>query len=150
MPTAPRPSQNQEMMTIQTAPNLEMLAATHGITITTHTGGEKGRWYSNTRTISIRRDLGWVNSRCTLAHELGHAFCGHDSKAEGWFKERQEHEADTWAANLLIEQADYMDAELIHSSSPGAIALELGVTVHFVEIWRATHIPQTPGHPQAV
>ena len=82
-------------MTIQTAPNLEMLAATHGITITTHTGGEKGRWYSNTRTISIRRDLGWVNTRCTLAHELGHAICGHDSKAEGWFKERQEHEADT-------------------------------------------------------
>lgn len=139
MPTAPRPSQNQEMMTIQTAPNLEVLAATHGITITTHTGGEKGRWYSNTRTISIRRDLGWVNSRCTLAHELGHAFCGHDSRAEGWFKERQEHEADTWAANLLIGQDEYMDAELIHGSCPGAIALELGVTVHLVTVWAANH-----------
>ncbi|MCF8703957.1 ImmA/IrrE family metallo-endopeptidase [Corynebacterium pseudokroppenstedtii] len=127
------------MMTIQTAPNLEVLAATHGITITTHTGGEKGRWYSNTRTISIRRDLGWVNSRCTLAHELGHAFCGHDSRAEGWFKERQEHEADTWAANLLIGQDEYMDAELIHGSCPGAIALELGVTVHLVTVWEANH-----------
>ncbi|MBY0791656.1 ImmA/IrrE family metallo-endopeptidase [Corynebacterium pseudokroppenstedtii] len=126
-------------MTIQTAPNLEVLAATHGITITTHTGGEKGRWYSNTRTISIRRDLGWVNSRCTLAHELGHAFCGHDSRAEGWFKERQEHEADTWAANLLIGQDEYMDAELIHGSCPGAIALELGVTVHLVTVWEANH-----------
>lgn len=129
------------MMTIQTAPNLEMLAATHGITITTHTGGEKGRWYSNTRTISIRRDLGWVNARCTLAHELGHAICGHDSKAEGWFKERQEHEADTWAANLLIGQDEYMDAELIHGSCPGAIALELGVTVHLVRVWQNAHSP---------
>ena len=126
-------------MTIQTAPNLEMLAATHGITITTHTGGEKGRWYSNTRTISIRRDLGWVNARCTLAHELGHAICGHDSKAEGWFKERQEHEADTWAANLLIGQDEYMDAELIHGSCPGAIALELDVTIHLVNIWASHH-----------
>lgn len=128
-------------MTTQMAPNLEMLAATHGITITTHTGGEKGRWYSNTRTISIRRDLGWVNTRCTLAHELGHAICGHDSKAEGWFKERQEHEADTWAANLLIGQDEYMDAELIHGSCPGAIALELGVTVHLVRVWQNAHSP---------
>lgn len=138
------------MTTTQMAPNLETLAALHHITITTHTGGEKGRWYSDTRTISLRKHLHPIAYRCTLAHELGHAICGHDGKAEGWFKERQEHEADVWAANLLIEQADYMDAELIHSSSPGAIALELGVTVHFVEIWRATHIPQTPGHPQAV
>lgn len=150
MPTAPRPSQNQEMMTIQTAPNLEMLAATHGITITTHTGGEKGRWYSNTRTISIRRDLGWVNSRCTLAHELGHAFCGHDSKAEGWFKERQEHEADTWAANSLISQKEYKDAELTHEAHSGAIALELGVTVHLVEVWRDSHKTILPAPSQTV
>ncbi|WP_296103790.1 ImmA/IrrE family metallo-endopeptidase [uncultured Corynebacterium sp.] len=128
-------------MTTLTAPNLETLAATHNITITTHTGGDKGRWYSETRIISLRNNLHPIAYRCTLAHELGHAFCGHDSTAEGWFKERQEHEADTWAANLLIGQDEYMDAELIHGSCPGAIALELGVTVHLVRVWQNAHSP---------
>lgn len=133
-------------MTIQTAPNLEMLAAIHGITITTHTGGEKGRWYSNTRTISIRRDLGWVNARCTLAHELGHAICGHDSKAEGWLKNRQEREADIFAANVLIDPSEYKSAELLYGPHPGAIAHELGVTNHLVTVWQNTHRPATT-HP---
>ena len=121
------------------APNLEMLAATHGITITTHTGGEKGRWYSNTRTISIRRDLGWVNARCTLAHELGHALNNHDSRAEAWLRDRQEREADIFAANVLIDPSEYKNAELLYGPHPGAIAHELGVTNHLVAVWRNTH-----------
>ncbi|WP_296103041.1 ImmA/IrrE family metallo-endopeptidase [uncultured Corynebacterium sp.] len=125
-------------MTIQTAPNLEMLAATHGITITTHTGGEKGRWYSNTRTISIRRDLGWVNAHCTLAHELGHALNSHDSRVEAWLRGRQEREADIFAANVLIDPSEYKSAELLYGPHPGAIAHELGVTNHLVEVWRET------------
>lgn len=131
-------------MTIQTAPNLEMLAATHGITITTHTGGEKGRWWSTTRTISIRRDLGWINARCTLAHELGHALNNHDSTATGWLHTRQEGEADAWAANVLINPTEYKNAELIYGPHPGAIAQELGVTNHLVAVWRNTHRPATP------
>ena len=128
------------------APNLEMLAATHGITITTHTGGEKGRWYSNTRTISIRRDLGWVNARCTLAHELGHALNNHDSRAEAWLRDRQEREADIFAANVLIDPSEYKSAELLYGPHPGAIAHELGVTNHLVAVWQNTHRPATT-HP---
>lgn len=121
------------------APNLEMLAAIHGITITTHTGGEKGRWYSNTRTISIRRDLGWVNARCTLAHELGHALNNHDSRAEAWLRDRQEREADIFAANVLIDPGEYKSAELLYGPHPGAIAQELGVTIHLVTVWQNQH-----------
>lgn len=129
-------------MTTQMAPNLEMLAATHGITITTHTGGEKGRWYSNTRTISIRRDLGWVNARCTLAHELGHALNNHDSRAEAWLRDRQEREADIFAANVLIDPSEYKSAELLYGPRYGAIAHEIGVTVHLIKVWAAHHTPQ--------
>ena len=128
-------------MTTQMAPNLEMLATAHGITITPHTGGDKGRWYINTRTISIRRDLGWINTRCTLAHELGHALNNHDSTATGWLYTRQEGEADLWAANTLIDPADYRNAELIYGPHPGAIAAELGVTVHLVTVWKHHHTP---------
>lgn len=121
------------------APNLEMLAALHGITITTHTGGEKGRWYSDTRTISLRKDLHPTLRYCTLAHELGHALNNHDSKAEAWLRDRQEREADIFAANVLIDPSEYKSAELLYGPHPGAIAQELGVTNHLVTVWQNTH-----------
>lgn len=121
------------------APNLEMLAAIHGITITTHTGGEKGRWYSNTRTISLRKDLHPTLRYCTLAHELGHALNNHDSRAEAWLRGRQEREADIFAANVLIDPSEYKSAELLYGPHPGAIAQELGVTNHLVAVWQNTH-----------
>lgn len=137
-------------MTTQMAPNLQKIAALNHIAITEHHGGEKGRWYSDIRTISLRHDLHPTTYRCTLAHELGHALYGHDSKAEGWLKERQEHEADTWAANSLISQKEYKDAELTHEAHSGAIALELGVTVHLVEVWRDSHKTILPAPSQTV
>ncbi|WPF24396.1 ImmA/IrrE family metallo-endopeptidase [Corynebacterium pseudokroppenstedtii] len=127
------------MMTTQMAPNLEMLAAIHGITITTHTGGEKGRWHSDTRTISLRKDLHPTLRYCTLAHELGHALNNHDSRTEAWLRGRQEREADIFAANVLIDPTEYKNAELLYGPHPGAIAQELGVTNHLVTVWRNTH-----------
>lgn len=120
------------------APNLEMLAAIHGITITTHTGGEKGRWHSDTRTISLRKDLHPTLRYCTLAHELGHALNNHDSRTEAWLRGRQEREADIFAANVLIDPTEYKNAELLYGPHPGAIAQELGVTIHLVTVWRRT------------
>ncbi|MGV0367096.1 ImmA/IrrE family metallo-endopeptidase [Corynebacterium parakroppenstedtii] len=132
------------MMTTQMAPNLDMLATLHGITITTHTGGEKGRWYSNTRTISLRKDLHPTLRYCTLAHELGHALNNHDSRAEAWLRDRQEREADIFAANVLIDPSEYKNAELLYGPHPGAIAQELGVTVHLVQVWTTQHKERQP------
>lgn len=72
--------------------------------------------------------------RITLAHELGHVYYGHDWR-NPHNRERDEAQADTYAAHLLITPADYAVAEVMHSSTT-SIASELGVPVRFVEIWR--------------
>jgi len=114
------------------------MADTLDVTILTHTGGEKGRYYGG-RTISIRRDLGPINRRCTIAHELGHLALGHNPAATGWCQLRQEREAETWAARLLITPDKYREAESAHGPHAGAIASELEVTTHLVHVWREHH-----------
>ena len=121
------------------APDLAALAAQHGIDIVQHRGGEKGRWYPARRTISLRAGLPARAERCTLAHELGHAVLGHEAGAHlpQWLVEKQERAADRWAAETLISEDAYRGAEHALGPHPGAIAAELGVTVHLLEIWRA-------------
>lgn len=121
------------MMTIRMDPDI--LAGVLGVHVTSHTGGEKGRYYGG-GLISLRDDLGPVNRRCTLAHELGHYVLGHDPAASGWWSTRQENQADQWAANLLITPSEYKAAELAHGPHEGAIASELEVTNHLVTVWR--------------
>lgn len=123
-------------------PNLAA-AAGGPVTVLSHDGGEKGRFFGG-RVISLRRDLGPVNRRCTLAHELGHVVLGHDPAATGWWKVRQEKAADRWAAETLIDPAEYQAAEQAHGPHPGGIAAELGVTVHLVEVFRATYKKEAP------
>lgn len=109
-----------------------------GVTVAEHTGGEKGRYYGH-GLISIRADLGYINRRCTLAHELAHAALGHRPDATGWLRARQERAADQWAANRLIDTDAYRAAEQQHGPHPGAIAAELEVTTHMVKIWAQTN-----------
>lgn len=127
------------MMALAKPPNLSALAAQHGIDIVRHQGGEKGRWYPTTRTISLRAGLPARAERCTLAHELGHAVLEHDAGAHlpQWLVEKQERAADRWAAETLISEAAYRSAEAALGPHPGAIAVELGVTVHLINVWRA-------------
>lgn len=120
-------------MTIRMDP--DTLAGALGVHITSHTGGEKGRYYGG-GLISLRNDLGPINRRCALAHELGHYVLGHDPEASGWWSTRQENQADEWAANRLITPADYAAAELAHGPHAGGIASELEVTKHIVTVWR--------------
>lgn len=79
-----------------------------------------------------------ASQRIALAHEIGHAHHGHD-----WTRthvlERDEREADTYAALLLISAEAYADAERMVGHHPGALAKELNVTAHLVELWRAAH-----------
>ena len=73
--------------------------------------------------------------RETLAHECGHAFHGHDWTRDH-DRERDERQADQYAARLLISVDDYADAETLVGEHPGAIARELGVTRRLVELRR--------------
>ncbi|WP_257202323.1 ImmA/IrrE family metallo-endopeptidase [Corynebacterium cystitidis] len=122
-------------MTITTT-DLENLAHMLGLTITEHDQGEKARHYPARGVISLQRGLGPINRKCALAHELGHHFLGHQMPTSAWMHARQEHAADRWAADLLITPDSYRDAETSHGPHTGAIALELDVTKHLVEVWR--------------
>ncbi len=126
------------MMTTTTDPKLEQLAAQLGATIVTHDGGEKGRYYGH-GIISLRRGLGPKNYRCTLAHELAHHSLGHDPAATGWVHDRQERQANEWAARLLISPTEYQLAEQLYGPHPAHLAAELGVTVKVLKTWTSIY-----------
>lgn len=69
----------------------------------------------------------------TLAHELGHAYYGHDCTSPT-------NEAQAWrrAAFLTVDPARYAIAESIHPH-PSAIANELDLTPALIEAWQ-THV----------
>lgn len=77
--------------------------------------------------------------RITLAHECGHRAHGHD-----WTNEhdrpRDERQANTYAARLLISPQDYALAERAVGAHAGALARELNVTATLVELWRADYL----------
>lgn len=127
-------------MVLAKDPNLFELAHSYGIDVVTHTGGHKGRWYPDAQTISLRADLPARARRCTLAHELGHAVLDHavGSDLPHWVVEKQERAADRWAAEQLITENAYRSAEAVLGPHTGAIAAELGVTVHLLKVWRAS------------
>lgn len=125
-------------MTTTTDPNLEQLAAQLGATIITHDGGEKGRYYGY-GIISLRRGLGPKNYRCTLAHELAHHALGHDPAATGWVHDRQERQANEWAARQLISPTDYKLAETLYGPQQPLLAHELGVTVKVLKTWTSIY-----------
>lgn len=114
------------------------VASALGVTVLTHEGGEKGRYYGG-GVISLRRGLGPVATRCTLAHELAHHILGHDPDATGWIHERQEKQAREAAAKMLITADAYATAEHLVGSHSGALARELGVTPYLIEVWRTIH-----------
>lgn len=77
-----------------------------------------------------------TTQRITLAHEIGHWHHGHD-----WTRthdvERDERQADLYAARLLIDAHALEQAAALHSGHVGAIARELGVTTRLVTLWAA-------------
>ncbi|MBC3186397.1 ImmA/IrrE family metallo-endopeptidase [Corynebacterium sp. zg-331] len=110
------------------------LAEAEGISVHWHTGGPKGAWIPETQRISIRYGMSEAQTRCTLAHELGHARYGHPAGHD----ERHEKIAWRYAAQLLISEADYAAAERAYGHDHRIIAARLGVTQHLVGVWAET------------
>lgn len=96
--------------------------------------GEAGRWVPDRGLILIDSRLSPLEERCTLAHELGHAFHRHPASGSSGPRADVEAQADSFAAMLLISEAAYRRAEtLVGCSHPGALAEILDVDARIVE-----------------
>lgn len=98
--------------------------------------GKSGLLMPN-RLILINSDKHWITQKTALAHELGHVHYGHDWR-NPHSRERDEAQADAYAAKLLISPGEYAVAEIMHESMP-AIASELQVPVRLLKIWQEKH-----------
>ncbi len=101
-------------------------------------GRRNGEYHSSGLILLNPRKTALVQ-RVTLAHELGHAAHGHAWTDDTAVHERQERIADQHAAGLLIRAHEYARAEALVGPHAGALARELGVTRHIVEVWRLRH-----------
>lgn len=77
-----------------------------------------------------------ATKRYALAHECGHWKYGHDWRLEHTI-ERDEYQADRYAAHLLISPIEYARAEEMFEGHVGAISRELLVPAHVLKIWQA-------------
>lgn len=78
-----------------------------------------------------------ATQKVTLAHEMGHWAYGHDWR-QRHDRERDERQADAYAARLLISPADYALAEHLVGPHAGALAKELEVTRRLIQVWQAS------------
>ncbi len=96
------------------------------------------------KRILIKRHKSALTQRAALAHELGHAHYGHDWR-HIHSRGRDEHRANLYAANLLIDAKSYAVAEVMYDSEID-IAAELEVPVKLLRIWQAAHDPCRSTH----
>lgn len=108
------------------------IAAEHGVNIkiATLASGVRGFYCKDDNTIYLSRRLTLIEQRCTLAHELGHAYFGHDCSTD-W----NENQANDFAARILILPREYAAAEYC-STDPEYLADELAVTVEMVSYYQ--------------
>ena len=64
---------------------------------------------------------------------------GDEPTGIAWLDARMERIADERAARWLITGDAYAAAEELFGAHPGALARELGVTIHILEVWQSLY-----------
>lgn len=82
----------------------------------------------------MRYGLPYRYTRSFIAHELGHAHYGHKVSTP-----KNERQADSYAAQLLITEEAYRRAEEAYGTNIEKLAYELEVTPSLVIAWRQNH-----------
>jgi Zn-dependent peptidase ImmA (M78 family) len=94
-------------------------------------------WSPAYDVIYLRKGILQVERRCALAHELGHRALRHNGQCRhpdaARIGQRNERDADVWAASRLITVEDLADA-LRWTSCPVQAAEELWVTRRLLEV----------------
>lgn len=112
------------------------VARERGVRVAWRDLGRRNGEYHSTGLVLINPRRSEVVQRVTLAHELGHAHYGHAWTDDPQVRDRQERQADEFAAALLVDEVDYAIAEVVVGPHVGALARELGVTAQIVEAWQ--------------
>lgn len=129
---------------LKTSPDLHALAEALGVRIVRHDGGIPAWYHHDSRTISTRRGQSIELYRSSLAHELGHAFYGHLPSDDLKVIERQERQADRFAASLLLDEESVRIASLVCDDQLAGMADELEVTEELLAFWWQMHHPDRP------
>ena len=103
--------------------------------------GVMGEWYASEREVYVDLRLSPIEQRCTLAHELGHAYHGHHLCEE---RSGAEDQADTFAAQLLIDPDLYASLERAGLSHHD-IAEEIGVTEELLHVFMQRCLTKVDG-----
>lgn len=115
--------------------DLVSLAEDEGLTVTWEDlGARSGELRPGVIAINSKRCQ--LTQRVTIAHELGHYHYGHDWTV-AHCRDRDERQADRYAAHLLIDAAEYRQAARLVEDDPRAVARELGVTARLIDLWIA-------------
>lgn len=116
--------------------DVEKLAENHGITLqfTSKRTSPMAWWNPETRTIKVRDGLPYRKTRSLIAHELGHAYYGHTVSTP-----KNERQADSYAAQILITEEAYRRAEEAYGTSIEKLAYELDVMPSIITAWRQNH-----------
>lgn len=96
-----------------------------------------GEYIHSRRLIRLQHGMAPRLHRVVKTHECAHAVFEDVTSKFGPVNAKQERRADEWAALMLIRLTDYMRAEILHGGHPGAMAIELNVTVDLLEVFRS-------------
>lgn len=91
----------------------------------------RGEYHHDSKQITIRPGMTAKQVLCTLTHELAHAYYG-----DGISSPSREARAWDWAARVLVDPDAYAHAEQVVGPHPGALAVELSVTVPVIVAWQ--------------
>lgn len=116
------------------SPWAELAALPHIGLVWTDLRGRVGEYIHADGVIRLDRRLRRHQARCVLAHELEHALAGDVVTHCGRANLRQEQEADRRAARKLIDVGDLGEAMAIHGERRSAVATELYVSQHVLEV----------------
>lgn len=106
--------------------------------------GLLGGYYPDHRMICIDVRLTPNERRSVLAHEIGHAYYGHQCDSP-----TAERQADRYAARLLIDPALYAELERINPDQH-YLADELNVTVDLIHTYERHCLTQVNGTTYAL
>ncbi|TLF33274.1 ImmA/IrrE family metallo-endopeptidase [Microbacterium sp. 5K110] len=100
----------------------------------------RGFYDHDMRMVVYDFNLSPIERDCVLAHELGHAFYGHQDRHD----QQAEDDADAYAAALLVDPDRYARLEHI-GLNPDEIAEELGVNEKLLRVFVETQVTRIRG-----